>query len=532
MQPVSIGVPAEVYIGGDGLAKGYWNRPQLTAQNFLVNPFDDNSEARLYRSGDLAKRLPDGSLDFLGRIDQQVKIRGYRIEPGEIEATLRAHASVLEAAVTVGMDERGASCLIAHVVAEDPVPSTATLRGFLGETLPPYMVPAQFRFTRKLPVTPSGKLDRGRLLETSEPANDAVEQESEALKEPANAVEMELLQIWQGLLGTKNIGVRSDFFELGGDSLLAVRLLSEVENKFGKTIAVAALFQASTIEKMAVLLRDENISERRSALVQIQPKGVRAPLFFVQSHLIFRKLAQHLGEDIPFIGLVTPTAEGLLSLPKLEDVASMMVQHILTAEPMGPYCIGGWSIGGILAFEIACQLEALGRDPLLLLLDAVNPHGSVRVAQGRRWRTHWKNIREAGGFGAVTYLLDRGKILGRRGLRAVWALRYRLQRDSGNPIDRKLLDSDRMLWIASLAYRARPFRGQVVLFRSETAREHYLDSSFGWSDVTAKRIDIRDLPGTHVSMLQEPNVKVVAEQIRECLYREYDANNPHVSGVP
>ena len=256
LQPVPIGVPGELHVGGTGLALGYLGRPELTAEKFMPHPFTDEPGARLYKTGDLARYLPDGNIEYLGRLDHQVKIRGFRIELGEIEALLGQHPAVCQAVVLAREDTPGDTRLVAYAVStQKPAPTVHELRSFLKEKLPAYMVPAAFVVLEALPLTSSGKVDRNAL-----PPHEGIRPQLErGFVAPRDAVERQLTHIWEGLLGVKPIGMQDDFFELGGHSLLAVQLFAQNEKRTGKRLPLATLFQGPTIAHLAYSLRQDGV---------------------------------------------------------------------------------------------------------------------------------------------------------------------------------------------------------------------------------------------------------------------------------
>ncbi|NEP32365.1 non-ribosomal peptide synthetase, partial [Moorena sp. SIO3B2] len=263
LQPVPIGVPGELHIGGVGLARGYLNRPELTEQKFIPNPFSNKPGSRLYKTGDLARYLPDGNIEFIGRIDHQVKIRGFRIELGEIEAVLAQHSKVREAVVIAREDIPGDKRLVAYLTTNDAKTTINDLRSFLKTKLPHYMIPAAFVFLEAMPLTPNGKVNRRGL-----PVPDASSLVPESsFVAPRDSVELQLAQIWSDILGVSPIGVRDNFFDLGGHSLLAVRLMADIEKEFGKNLSLAALFQGATLEQLAILLRQKTDTHSWSPLV-------------------------------------------------------------------------------------------------------------------------------------------------------------------------------------------------------------------------------------------------------------------------
>ncbi len=312
-RPVPTGVPGELWLGGEGLARGYLNRPDRTAERFLPDPFSSSPGERLYRTGDLVRHLPGGDMEFLGRVDRQVKIRGLRIELGEIEAALGNHPLVAECAVLVlgqGADKRLAAFVVAHPPGAPDL--AARLREHLRRTLPDYMIPAGFQFLEAFPQTPTGKLDRRALAHLGGTGGTGGIPGPEAGErvEPRDVLELELARIWAEVLEVPRVGVRDDFFALGGHSLMAVRLMAKVQERFGRDLPLAVLFQGGTVEAMAARLRGERgetEGETGSILVPIQARGTEPPLFLVHPAggdvLCFAGLARHLGPDQPVYGL-------------------------------------------------------------------------------------------------------------------------------------------------------------------------------------------------------------------------------------
>jgi len=250
-QPVPVGVAAELHIGGVCVARGYWNRPELTAEKFLEDPFIGKPDARLYKTGDLARFRADGEIEFLGRLDEQVKIRGYRVELGEIESVLAHHPEVRACAVTALQQGSVDKRLVAYVVARgDPLPSVTELRGFLKESLQDYMVPSAFVFLDSLPMTPSGKVARLAL-----PAPDARRPELEGLfVAPRTTVEQTVAGIWTQVLGVEKVGIHDNFFDLGGHSLLATQVVSRLRRTFGVKIPLRTLFEAPSVAELALAI--------------------------------------------------------------------------------------------------------------------------------------------------------------------------------------------------------------------------------------------------------------------------------------
>ncbi len=279
-RPVPIGVPGEIYIGGEGLAIGYLNRPDLTAERFVPDPFGGSPGERLYRTGDTARYMSDGTIDFIGRVDYQVKVRGFRVEPGEVEFVLRQHPSVKNAVVLAKEDRTGVKRLVAYVVPAEAGAGAPELRAFLKDKLPDYMVPAAFVTMEELPLTPNGKLDRAALPEPEITRADI----GSRFVAPRNEVEHQLALIWERVIGIKPIGVTDSFFDLGGHSLLAVRLFSETTRAFGTDLPLAAIFQHPTIEQIAALIGGRGLAQAGDSLVAIRSAGSNPPLFFVHAY--------------------------------------------------------------------------------------------------------------------------------------------------------------------------------------------------------------------------------------------------------
>jgi acyl carrier protein len=396
-----VGVPGELCIGGENVSRGYLNRPDVTSEKFVPDPFGE-AGARLYRTGDLARYLSDGNIEFLGRIDHQVKIRGFRIELGEIEATLRTHAAVRDVVVqpTEGNDGLAAYVVVERGQLNDQETITGELRQHLGSKLPDYMVPSIFVELDALPLTPSGKVNR-RALSVPEAYRPESSEEHVA---PRNEVEATLVKLWQKVLGLKAIGVKDNFFELGGHSLLASRLFAQIQNTFGKNLPLVTLFQSPTVEQLAAVLREHESQGSWLSLVAIQPKGSRPPLFCVHAAgsnvLIYRPLARHLGVDQPVYALQARGLDGQTDPSvRVEEMAAHYIKEMRTVQPEGPYQLLGASFGGLVIYEMAQQLLAQGQQvALLAMLNTDCPVYSF----AKRIRCHVGNLMKKG---PKTYLV-------------------------------------------------------------------------------------------------------------------------------
>jgi thioesterase domain-containing protein/acyl carrier protein len=488
LAPVPIGVAGELYLGGPGVARGYAGRPDLTAERFVPDPWGGPG-ARLYRTGDLARWRRDGSLHFLGRCDAQLKVRGVRIEPGEVEAALAAHPAVREAAV-VARDGR----LVAFVVSRE---ETTGLRAFLAERLPAAMVPGSCVRVEELPRTATGKVDRRALASASLAARPARTAARDGL-------ELRLCRIWEEILGRDlEVGVEDDFFDLGGHSLAAVRLMARIETEWGCDLPLSVLFHAPTVAALAQALRDDAAMPPipRSPLVRLATGGEGTPMFWVHpvggTVVCYRTLARHLGTDRPVYAL--EAAEGGQPLDSVEQLAERYLEAVLAVWPRGPYLLGGWSFGGLVALEMGRRLEVAGREVgLVALVDTAAPGGPV---EGRDTET------EAGLLAALT------AELGEASPETVARARRRLE------VARAHLR-------AGAAFAPRCPRRAVLFLAAESLPEipgSSHDSSLGWNalagdagDAGGNRLGLEPdfVPGDHYTLLREPHVRVLAERLR------------------
>jgi len=504
LQPQPVGIRGELHIGGSGVARGYLNRPELTAAKFIADPFSSEPGARLYKTGDVARYLADGNIEFLGRTDDQVKVRGFRVELGEIEALLSQFHGIDMAVVVPREDARGEKALVAYFVpAKEPAPTGTELRDFLKERLPDYMLPSSFVKLETMPLTPNGKVDRRSLPVPS--AADSAETESQTA--PKDALESQLVRIWESILGKHPIGVRQSFFDLGGHSLLAVRLMHRLEQAFGKRMPITILFQAPTIEHMAELLRTKGWAPSWSSLVPIQPLGSKRPIFFVHGAggtvIIYRDLARHLGADQPLYGLQAQGLDGKQScLTTVEEMASHYLAAIRTIQPEGPYLLGGLSFGGTVAFEMARQLQSKGQQvDLLALLDTFP--GKYEPA--------------------ASLLIKLGKMPARDQLDYISRKTGQYARNWKRRIDRMFLPQAlknvrRGIHQAGTQYAPRPYSGDITLFRaSEKSLRGVHDAYAGWRELAEGKLEVVEIPGGHVSMLSEPQVAVLAERLKACV---------------
>ncbi|HLJ89395.1 MAG TPA: amino acid adenylation domain-containing protein [Candidatus Angelobacter sp.] len=402
LEPCPVWTPGDLFIGGIGLAAGYWKDKEKTDASFITHP---GTGERLYRTGDLGRWLPDGNIEFLGREDFQVKVQGHRIELGEIETALLQHPSVKAAVVSAVGERRGNKRLVAYVVPNEGVACEAEdLVAFLREKLPAYMVPSAFVPLASLPLTANGKVDRSGLPSLDHLLVEADQQGFVAARDP---LESGLADIWKEVLKVDRVGMHDNFFHLGGHSVLAVRLMAQVERRLGVDLPISALFENPTVERMASLLRIRGGAKKASALVPIQPKGGMPPFFWVHpvggtvfcyaplgralepeqplyafqspTHLLDVPRSGLNAPDVPNNGVPVPNVPvdvpiGVPMNDRLIQMASSYCRELTAFQPRGPYFLGGWSMGGVIVFEMARQLRAAGHEVAhLTIVDALAP---------------------------------------------------------------------------------------------------------------------------------------------------------------
>lgn len=369
-EPLPSGSEGELYIGGEGLARGYLEKPELTREKFVPDPFSSKPGGRMYRTGDLARYGEDGNVVFLGRLDHQVKIRGFRIELGEIEAVLEQHPNV-EKAVTIARDRDSSSkYLAAYFIAKSGATiSPAELRDHLRQQLPDYMTPSVFLRMRKFPLTPNGKIDRKAL---PAPKADDYLSDHEYVA-PRDAIEKTLAKLWQEVLGIPRVGAKDNFFDLGGKSLMAARLFTKIIHRFGKELPLTTLIHAPTLELLANELRTTATKANYATLVPMRNGGSRPPFFCVHggagSTLFMHRLAAKMDFEQPFYGIEPEGLDGRrFQRTTVEEIAAHYISEIRKVQPSGPYYLGGYCFGGIVAFEMAQQLQRQGENAALVVL--------------------------------------------------------------------------------------------------------------------------------------------------------------------
>ncbi len=529
LSPTPIGVPGELYIGGDGLARGYLDQPELNAERFVHDPFSGQPDARLYRTGDLVRYRASGEMEFIGRIDNQVKVRGFRIELGEIEAALAEHSSVREAVVVARKDE-GDKHLVAYLTArEGNAVTTDELRDFLQQKLPDHMVPSHFVVLESLPLTPMGKVDRHALP----PTNGFKSRATKELSTGSDELEVMLARIWEKVLNVRPVGMDDNFFELGGHSLLAVRLFSQMEKVFGKNLPLATLFQAPTVRQLARVLRQEGWLAAWSSMVMIQGGGQRTPFFCVHAAggnvLEYRDLARLLGPDQPFYGLQAKGLDGKEEPhTTIKEMAGHYLKEMREVQPEGPYLIGGRSSGGTIAFEMACRLAAEGEEVALLALLDTYPAGYFKLLPGsmswrhrvnrygRKLQSHAANLRQLNGPEKIAYVFRKLKYAPAKTKHKLYRRAYKIYRRYGRPLPPALKNIEEINFAAVKDYEPRTYFGNVTLFLAGDLTADY-DLHDGWRELVRGDIETHEIPGNHINIIKEPHVGPLAEKLKSCL---------------
>ncbi len=495
-RPAPIGVTGELYTGGDGVALGYWKRPDLTEERFLPDPFLGGAH-RMYRTGDLVRWLPSGALEFMGRADDQVKVRGFRIEPGEIENAISEMPGVRDRMVVARKDLPSDKQLVAYVVPAqfDPTKDldagdrfTLALREHLAARLPEYMRPSYTVLMRDLPLNPNGKVDKKVLpLPEARPARMQTRHVA-----PRDETERRLAAIWSKALGVNDIGLHDDFFDLGGHSLMGLQLLTQVEQHFGVALPLKELFVMPTVARMADALRVKVDPATWTNLQAVQPEGSLPPMICVQGDEGNYFLPKYMGKDQPFYGIFHQGEDGHpIHWKTVEEMATHYISELRSARPHGPYLLSGYSFGGMIAFEMAQQLKAAGEDvPVLVIFDMYDPVEYRKVSHREvPWYAYVKEN--------VVKRISR---------------RYF---DRGLPLPTKLRHNYiiGVYDVAIRSYEPKPYDGPITLMRTRASTG---PQDMGWSTWAKGGVEIRMVPGDHYNMIKEPHVRVPGRPVERC----------------
>jgi amino acid adenylation domain-containing protein len=501
----------EIVLSSRYLAAGYWRNPEAMARAFRVD--SEDPELRHYYTGDLGSLQADGCLTCHGRLDFQTKIRGFRVETGEVEQALLDLPAVKEAVVTARDDARGEQCLTAYLVPNrDDRPETGEVLTRLRERLPDYMIPAAIVWLAEMPLTPTGKIDR---LALPAPVFD---ESAAASDPPCTPLEEELARIWAEVLGLDCVGRRESFYDLGGHSLLAPRLFSLIEERVGRRLPLATLLQASSVADMAALLNREDWTPPWSSLAPIQPGGSRLPFICVHPAggdiLVFRELSRLLGPDQPFYGLQENQEEAGNVRDTVEEMADHYLRQLRDFQPDGPYLLGGYSFGGVVAFEMARQLTAQGAEVGLLVLFDTNCPIRLPQASVKKYRR----------MSLPAYLRSRPAWLARACQRLFIFTLFNACRLIRCPFPARFRKAGKFLFyrLASKRYRPARYPGGLTLFRVTGSR---VQGDLGWGEQVDGPVEIRSVPGYHDDMFSTENVGALAAQLRDCLRRTQDGED-------
>jgi amino acid adenylation domain-containing protein len=529
LQPVPAGVKGDLYIGGDGVARGYLNRRDLTEKKFIPDPFSGKNGARLYKCGDLARYRKDGILEYLGRADDQVKVRGYRIELGEIEAALAAYAGVQTCTVLAIENAPGNKQLVAYAVLRGNEPLSAEdLKDFLKQSLPEHMVPAQFVFLDSFPLTQNGKIDRKSL---PAPTHGDISAAHEFIA-PRTETEQKVAAMWVELLKVERIGVHDDFFDLGGHSLMAIKALSRIREEFDVHLPLSTLLRTPTVAQLAALLDKEDFTPTGSLLVPVRAGGSKPPLFLMHAQggnvLEYRPLVNRLESDQPVYAFQAQGLDGnLIKDATLEGMAADYVAELTSFQPEGPYFLGGFCLGGLLALEAAEQLTAAGEKvALVIMIQSIHPEAmnfTPNTPALNRWwyrmqmrasleLENLSNGREGNVSERLVHLWDVVRV------RTSIVYRHMTGKDLSMPPELSELYYSEALAVehkkAMDAYRPAPYGGDVLVFRASTQLAGLIpDEHLGWDRTIHVKLEVVEVPGHQQNLMLEPNVSQLAKEL-------------------
>jgi amino acid adenylation domain-containing protein len=510
-QPCEVGQVGELYIGGAGVALGYCNKPQLTFERFVADPWSEVGSASMYRTGDFGRFGSDGTIEFLGRIDDQVKVNGHRIELGEVESRLSQCAGVGQCAVAAVGESAAIRRLVAYIVPSHPPVSRNEILTELRRHLPAAMVPSALVIVPALPMTANGKVDRGKLqaIKTSIPIT-------------AGACHGQVIDrisaIWREVLHLDIVGVHDNFFDLGGDSLAAVLLFIRLEEQFENAPPLATLLEHPTIAGLARLLGPD-AAPKKSLLVRLQPNGDRRPLFCVPGAdgqlLVYRHLAATIGNDQPLYGVQPRGLDGSTPDGTIEESAARGIRELRRVQPSGPYRLVGFSTGGVIAFEMARQFHKMGeRVGALLLIDSF-PGYPPAPSLMSRLSVHARHLASLPHRDWPKHVRERAKVA-RIKLRGVLRRAPAEQRWTDGL---KLTPHAARVALSNLQalkmYEPKPYPGNAVLLRASIQhRLRQAGDDLGWKSLCSTGFQVVRVPGTHADCLTPPHVTSLAQAVR------------------
>ena len=533
LAPVPVGVFGELYVGGDGVARGYLNRPELTAERFVASPFAANE--RLYKTGDLARWLPDGVIAFSGRRDFQVKIRGFRVELGEIEAALGRHPALRECTVIAREDTPGDKRLVAYLVPAPPAaaPTASEARAFLKETLPDHLIPTAFVVLQSMPLTANGKIDRAALPAPEEVAGKGLA----GTVAPRDELEAQIVNVWRRVLGVSRIGIKDSFFDLGGHSMLAVRMTAELKKTIGRTIPLMSLFEAQTIEQIADLLRDGAAKHEWKTLVPMKVTGTRRPFFLVTrpnaNSLGYIALARRLDAEQPVYGLQFQyPEESYLGRPytrdEYEERGRSYVEILRAFQPEGPYLLGGMCEGALIAFVMTRQLEAAGQKVAFLGMMDAWPEENTRRRLVNFVFKYYLKLQDFLAMSRPKKEKFVKQTIARIGLR----LRRNRPSEHVSQATSEVARKAAFEATTQALWDERVFPGPgfvppqvdtlITVFRvKEQPPWRIKDERLGWRDRTRGGVTLHDVDGVHTNFMRPPHVTVLARELNVALRKAH-----------
>jgi amino acid adenylation domain-containing protein len=532
LQPVPIGVAGELHIGGVQVGRGYLNRHELTAEKFIRDPFSSDPAARLYKTGDRVRYSIDGSIEYLGRIDFQVKLRGFRIELGEIEAVLAQYSEINQAVVIVDhhqSSDRLVAYLACKVGSKVSIPD---LRRFLKENLPEYMVPSAFVVLDSFPLTQSGKIDRRAL---PKPNQSQTPQDINNTNYPQDELELRIAQIWQRLLGIKSLSTHDNFFELGGHSLLAIRLSAQLEELVGHPVPIMSIFQSPTIADLAKLLR-QGWTPSWNHLVPLKPDGTNPPFFCIHEGFgevfVYRNLVKHLDAEQPFYGLQAQGLDGKHPpLKRIDQMAANYLTEIRSLQPTGPYYLGGFCAGGVVAYEMAQQLHRQGQEVALIVLMDTGFQNDILVPAKEFWEMRWRNFLKISLLEKIKRTAQKPKkyLETIQDIFKLLQCRFYLKINYQLPPDLRkfyLYYNNMVAHVEAIDhYRPQPISYPVTLINTTVFDKTRLsDYKQLWSQLALNQIDYHIIEGVHNLVFEEPEVQQIALKLQACLDKSLSDN--------
>jgi amino acid adenylation domain-containing protein len=543
LRQVPVGIAGELYIAGDCLARGYLNLPALTSQRFIPDPFNKKSDGKMYKTGDQVQWRPDGSLEYLGRTDEQIKIRGFRIEPGEIESVLIKFAGISDAVVLKRVDSSGTEQLLAYLVLEEGASfSERSLRSYAGEKLPKYMLPAYYQVMPEFPLSANGKIDKNALPDPDWSGS----AQKDAIEVPRTPAEKKMLAIWEEALGRKGIGVEDNFFDIGGHSLLAARMMTEIESQFGVSVPLVVLLEKPTIRDLSRTISDVDWKPSWKSIVSLKTSGNQAPLFLVHAIggdiLNYRRLVNHLQHiNRPIYGIRAQGLGGIAKpFNKIVEMAAFYIKEIKEIQPHGPYFLGGYSFGGTVIYEMAQQLIVAGETvSLLAMFDTTILENLPSEFQPNYFA---KALDQLERFGFVIkkwlllsvpkkydYLEKVFRLLKNRFLSLIKNEKFinpQEQEDHNQWLKKPpAFQNVEMKNLEALSsYTAKPYPGKVTLFKARQREwSEMVNPEPLWRKLTSNNLIVYTIDGNHGSIFLEHNVLSLARELEKALEASEDS---------